>query len=221
MTPELRAATLAGLGSEAPASPLGASNAPELAKLYSASFKLPLAQGAASIQAQNSQGIATAQENAAKLAAQKQQDMADFKAYKVVKKEDGGFDFIDPSGQKVDIATVTQRTGANPSDILKSSENPIDIQYVQDYNDLQDFIQSVLSGDTKKKDAYIAAAKQNGIDLSQYNTKDGINQLTKEFKQAYQRYYTPNYGASVPDNPMVPYPSSGLDLSGGSGGIGG
>lgn len=209
MDPALREAVLASQNIQAPASPLGASNAPEIAKFSQASFQAPLARAATYVQTQNSQAIAAQRAQAEKIAAQKQQDLADFKAYKVVKKEDGGFDFVDPNGQKVDIATVTQRTGASPVDILKSSENPIDIQYVQDYNNLQDFIQSILSGNTKKKDEYIAAAKQSGIDLSQYNTKDGINKLIGEFRQAYQRYYTPNYGASVPENPTVPYPQAG------------
>lgn len=222
MDPALREAVLAAQNIQAPASPLGAPNAPELAKLYAASFQLPQATVASKAQAQNAQEKVKQDEYAAKIAAQKEADKADFKAYRVVKKSDGGYDFFDPDGQQVDIATLTQRTGVNPVDILKDSENPIDIQYVQDYNNLQDFVRAVLSGDRKKVESYTAAKPE----LNQYKDKDGINRLIQDFRQAYQRYYIPRsinpqaWGAKVPGSAVVPTGLTGADaLLGASGGI--
>lgn len=224
MNPDLRAATLAASNIGVPASSLGASNAPEIAKLYEAGFQLPQAKLAAGAQAQNAQNVVTEQENAAKLAAQKEKDKANIGAYKIVKKGDGGYDFFDPAGQQVDIATVSQRTGAKPAEILKDSENPTDIQYVQDYSNLQDFIRAVLSGDKKKRDSYIAAQPE----LKSYSDKGGVSRLITDFQKSYQRFYVPRstdpnaWGYSVPKSPVVPTNLTGADalLGAGDGGVG-
>lgn len=222
MDQSLRDAVLSAQNIQAPASTLGADSAPEIAKLYGINFQQPQAKIAAGALAQGAQTDVTAQENAAKIAAQKKADEANFQAYKIVKKEDGGYDFFDPNGKQVDIATLTQRTGVKATDVLKDSENPIDIQYVNDYQNLQSFIQAVLSGDKKKKDAFVSAQPA----LKKYNDKGGVNRLIDEFKKSYQRYYTPRtvnpsaWGASVPNQPVVPAGLSGADaLLGSSGGI--
>lgn len=199
-----------------PSNPLGASNAPEIAKLYAASYGLQDAKGLASAKVSQAQDEKDAADAAAKLAAQKEADMSNFKAYKIVKKGDGGYDFYDPNGQQVDIATLAQRTGVKPSDVLADSENPIDVQYVNDYKNLQGFIQAVLSGDTKTKDAYVKAKPE----LKKFNNKNGINDLIMQFRRSYQRYYTPRsvdpnaWGARVPGSPVIPTSQNGSSYGG-------
>lgn len=223
MDPALREAVLSAQNIQAPASPLGADSGAELGNLYAASFQLPQAKAAVGAQAQNAQEQVKQNEYAAKIKAQKEADKADPKAYKIVRKADGGYDFFDPDGQQVDIATYSQRTGVNPVEVLKKSDNPIDRQYINDYNNLQSFIDAVTAGDVKKVQEYVKTAKTRGVDLQKYNTKNGINDLVAEFTRAYRRYYSPDWGANVPDQPVVgPAYSQNeinkLRLGGGSGG---
>ena len=211
MDPNLRAAVLGASNIQAPASSLGASAAPELAKLYAINFQAPQSSLAVKAQAQNASTAVQAQEEAAKIAAQKQQDLGDFKAYKIVKKNDGGYDFFDPTGQQVDIATLSQRTGANPADVLKDSQNPIDIQYVNDYQNLQKLGNALLNGDKATVQAYTDADKS----LKKYaTTRGGYQQLVNDFQKYYQRYYLTRsvsptaWGISPADHPFVPTPQS-------------
>lgn len=218
MDPNLKAAALGASSITPPASPLGASSAPELAQLYASGFQLPQATGATTAAG----NIASTTVKAAQDAATQQQDLTNLKSYTIVKKGDGGYDFYDPTGQQVDIATVSQRTGTSPKDLVANSENPIDIQYRNDQTNLQDYVNAVLSGDKKKIAAYQAAQPA----LKQYTGRGGVDQLIQKFKQEYQRYYVtraqnPNAWGAVPGGPVVPTADSSafaqLDTSGGVG----
>lgn len=210
MDPSLKAATLGAANIQAPPSPLGASNAPELAKLYQSGFQLPQATGAT-----NAAGNIASQELTA-ASSKKSNPLADINNYKFVQKPDGGYDFYDPAGQQVDIATLANRTGAKPADVLKDSQNPIDIQYRNDYKNLQDYVNAVLSKDTAKIKAYQKAEPA----LQQYTDKGGVHKLIEQFQQSYERYYVPRsinpnaWGANVPNNPIVPTAQTGTALPG-------
>lgn len=212
----LKDATLGASAISAPVSPLGASNAPELGKLYQSTFQLPQSEGATSAHAQLASQVVAEQKAAAAAAKQKQKDLSNINSYKLVKKKDGGYDFFDPDGNQVDIATLTQRTGVKPADVVKDSENPIDIQYVNDYNNLQDYISAKLSGDSKKAKAYEASKPE----LAQYQGKGGAHQLISDFQNYYQRYYTPRdvnpnaWGVTPGDNPFVPTASDASESVG-------
>lgn len=184
---QLKDAVLGATQQGSPGSPLG--NFPELAKLYESSFQLPLSNAATQVQAANT-GVTVANQKAAEEAAiraesQRIQDESDPKKYQVVRKEDGGFDFFDPSGNQIDIATYTQKTGQRTIDVIKDSENPIDIQYVNDYQNLQDYVGALQNGDREKLDAI----RQASPELSKYDGKGGVDKLIKDFKNYYQRYY--------------------------------
>jgi len=163
---------------------------------------------------QASQQVAAAKAAAA-AAKKKQADLADPKSYRRVKKEDGGFDFFDPDGNQIDIASIVQRTGTKPRDWIEDSENPIDIQYMEDYDNLQDYAKALLTKNTKKIEQYRASAPE----LSQYDDRGGVNRLIETFRKNYQRYYVPRsenanaWGAS-PDRTVVPtYQTGEEDLT--------
>lgn len=172
------------------ASPIG--YYPEIAQAYEASFGRQGRQTQIAGDEYNT-GVRAEAEAAQRKAdlearAQKLQDMTDPGKYQKVKKEDGGFDFIDPEGNQVDIATLSQRTGTKALDWIKDSENPIDIQYLNDYSNLQDFMSAVLSKDKKKIDSFTSTDKN----LQRYTKgRGGVDQLLRDFKKSYQRYYTP------------------------------
>ena len=206
----LKQAILGAQAIQAPTSSLGASQAPELANLYRGSFQLPQSSAAAGAAGNISSNIVAEQEAAAKraaaLAQQKQEDATDPSKYRQVKKADGGYDFFDPDGNQIDIATLSQRTKTTPAYWVKDSENPIDVQYLEDQTNMNDYIKAILSKDKKKVEAYRAATPG----LSQFDDRGGVDRLIGQFKKSYQRYYTPRsenpraWGAAPPRLPVVP-----------------
>lgn len=84
-------------------------------------------------------------------------DMFDPNKYVKKRKEDGGFDFYDPTGKQIDIATFAKFTGKRRADILSDSENPLDLKYLRDYQDTLDVIDAINSGDTARIQEYAAA----------------------------------------------------------------
>lgn len=232
----LRDATLGAQQIQAPGgNPLGASNAPELAKLFTSSFQLPQSEAATKAQAFNTGTTVANQQQAEaearqaeaarlKAEAQKIQDESDPSKYTLKKKEDGGFDFFDPHGNQVDIATYAKKTGVKPADVLKDSENPIDIQFVHDYNNLNDLLSAVVNKDTDKLDSYRQQFEAQGLpDI----TKQKPHDIIEQFHKYYQRMYVPRqqdpqaWGVTPNSNIFIPnqkvtssnYPS----LSGGVG----
>jgi hypothetical protein len=206
MDPALRDAVLGAGNIQSPTSTLGASNAPELAKLYQSSFQLPQSSGASSARVNIASDQVAAAKAAAALAQKKAADKADPTKYRKVPKDDGGFDFFDADGNQVDIATLTKATGTKPSEWLKDSENPIDVQYLEDYNNLQDYIKAKLGGDAKKAAGFEEAKPE----LANYQGQGGADNLINEFKKYYQRFYVtraedPNaWGNRPSSSPLVP-----------------
>ena len=209
----LKAATLGAQQIQSPTSTLGASNAPELAAMYQSSFQLPQSNSATKAQSFQTGVTVDNQQQAAKMKIeelkQQAQDLADQNdpsKYEVKKKADGGYDFFDPKGNQIDIATYTQKTGLKAADVLKDSENPIDIQYREDYKNLEDLLNAVVNKDTAKLDSYEQA--QPGV------TKKKPQEIIEQFKKYYQRYYTPRtadpnaWGITPKAGVMVPNQSA-------------
>ena len=211
---QLRNAVLGAQQIQAPSgNPLGAANAPEIANFYRSSFQLPASNIASQGSAYNTE-VTVANEKAAREAELKRQakeaaDMADPDKYTQKAKEDGGYDFFDPQGNQIDIATYSKVTGKNPVEIIKDSENPIDIQYREDWANMQDYMTAALSGDTKKKTIF----EENSPSLKKYGGKGGPAKLLAEFKEYYRRYYNTRqqdpkaWGVKPQTKPLVPYPS--------------
>lgn len=194
----LKQAVIGAGNIQSPASPLG--DHPELANLYKSSFQLPQSQMAAGAISNIGQDQIDYQKKADAAAKKLEEDMSDFSKYKQVQKDDGGYDFFDPLGNQVDIATLSQRTGKRPAEIVQDSQNPIDQQYLQDYTRLKDYGQAFY--DSAKGDK--AAIKI----IEQYNQQDkNLKKLFDEFGNKspdeylgkvrdlffnhYKRYYIP------------------------------
>ena len=222
MSPELQQAVLGAQNIQSPASTLGASQAPELAALYQSSFQLPQSSGAVSAGANIAADQVAAAKRAAAEAKQREQDLADPSKYRAVQKEDGGYDFFAPDGSQVDIATLTQRTQTKATDWIKDSQNPIDIQYLEDQKNVNGFINAILTKDQDKINKYRnQAAAEYGEDvLAPYvSGRGGVDKLLKQFQKNYQRYYVPrsvnpqSWG-TAPGLPTVPIGSSLSEFGG-------
>lgn len=111
-------------------------------------------------------------------------DQNDPKNYQKVRKEDGGFDFLDPTGKKIDINQYAQVTGKSPKDLLSDSENNLDIQYQEDYKTMQDIANAYANGDKQFLDKL---AKDSG-DPSFFKGKTAAD-VMKTFKQGYPNIY--------------------------------
>ena len=141
---------------------------------------------------------------------QEEQDMLDPTKYIMRLKEDGGYDFYDPKGNQIDIATYSKATNQRPVDIVKDSQNPIDIQYAQDWTGLQKYVQAILDGDKTT----ITEMQTQDPELKQYSGKGDLDKLMQRFKQHYQRYYVPrtqnpNAWGARPGGMMFPAGDSG------------
>lgn len=184
--------------------PLGASYSGLYQNLLKSSFQLPLAGAATnartadqSIKVANAEAAAE-EARAARVAAlkekqQKLKDALEGKNYQVVKKDDGGFDYYDPLGQKINLMQYTRATGKNAADVLKDSQNSLDRQFVADYNNLQDLTNAYLNKDWKKVDkvGQTLGLKNPGdlrklLETNQVKPED----LFKQFVQYYPNVYT-------------------------------
>lgn len=74
--------------------------------------------------------------------------------YRKVRKDDGGFAFYDPEGNQIDISTYAQMTGKRRADVLADSENPIDLQFIADYTNMQD-VMDAFYNDKQKFNQYV------------------------------------------------------------------
>lgn len=217
----LKAATLGAQDIQAPPSTLGASDYDAISKYNYIDYALPQSNFATNagnnIAQQQVAEQKAAAARAAALAKQKEEDMADPRKYRKgatingkfmenATKEDGGYDFFDPNGQQVDIATLTQRTGTKPSTWLEGSQNPIDLQYAAELNNLNDYVNAKLGGNSEKAQEYEEAEPL----LAQYQGKGGMQKLMDKFNQRYERYFVPrstnpNAWGTVPDDkPLIP-----------------
>lgn len=89
------------------------------------------------------------------------EDMMDPGKYQRVRKDDGGFAFFDPSGKEIGIDTYTKRTGLRAAEVLKDSDNPLDRQYVNDYNNMNQLMNAAQNGDSNTVNTIL---EQNGLD---------------------------------------------------------
>ena len=120
------------------ASPLG--SFPELAKLYSTAPQVAQTQLSSAAPNYNT-GVTVANQEAARAAASaaasaKLAALQDPSKYKQVQKPDGGYAFYDPLGNEISAAQFAAINNTTPAKVLADSQNPIDIAYHQDFNNL-------------------------------------------------------------------------------------
>ena len=207
----LRDAVLGARNIQAPPSPLDAS--PEIANLYRSSFQLPQSEIATGALANIGEEQIKYQKDVEAKTQQLEQDMADFSKYKKVPKDNGGYDFIDPQGNQVDVATVSQRTGTRPTEIVKDSDNPEDQQYVSDYTRLNKFVQSMQDMETGDKEAaaYVKTTVDNDPGLkklwSEHLAKNSSpDDFTQKIMDYFRQHYSKYYG--LPRTPKTPVVST-------------
>jgi hypothetical protein len=197
------------------------SSMPELAALYTSEAASGRGLGQTAESSYNAGIDVERQKEARALAEKRRAIMEDPNSWRVQQKEDGGYDFFDPTGKQVDIATYAQATNQKPYDIVKSSDNPIDMQYTQDYNYLTEYIEALQNKDKGKVDAM----RSQDPRFSNYDDVGGIDRLLNDFKNYYKRYYTTrdedkNAWGARPEGMIFRNPDAGGYYSDGGGMVG-
>lgn len=147
---------------------------------------------------------------------QKLQDKMDPNKYQQIRKDDGGFEFRDPDGNLIDVSQYSKITGKSRAEILSKSENPLDLQYLNDYSNMQGVIQAINDGDNAKLKTYLRDNKN--IDPNS-KPEDIMKELIKKYPHIYGNgSYSQTYQNN--GNPLFRAPTTaGLSAGGGGGGI--
>ena len=160
---------------------------PELQNYFKAAFMEPnIKQGinaGAGLSGQRAKEADAADEMARKAKIAELQDQADPSKYQKVRKTDGGFQFLDPTGKEIDINTFAQRTGQRRAEILKDSENPIDQEYINDWNNMNELAQAFYNNDTATIQAYQSA----NPGLANRKPADLMSELIRKYPHIYGR----------------------------------
>lgn len=160
---------------------------PELAAYSRAAFLDPLTkrgvQAGGALSGQKAKEADEADEMARKAKIAELQDQADPSKYQKVRKTDGGFQFLDPTGKEIDINTFAQRTGQRRVDILKDSENPVDQEYISDWQNMNELAQAFYNNDTATIQAYQAA----NPNLANRKPADLMSELIRKYPHIYGR----------------------------------
>lgn len=179
------------------ASPLG--SFPELSQMYATNFSSPISDANTSAQANQDQVTVENAKRAEAAAKEAAAAFADKNKYTIQQRQDGGFGFYGPDGKEVSAAQYANNTGQKLTDVLKDSQNPIDIRYVQDQQNLTKYLQAKANSKFDKGQAKIAGQieqdvhKSFGIHLGQQNPQQLI--------QMMQANYPTIYGANQNNQP--------------------
>ena len=171
------------------------------------------AQGLGNIANEVAQQEKEAAEVARQAQMQKIKDKLDPSKYRAEKdREDGGFSFYDPDGNKIGIDRFSAVTGVDPATILKNSDNPFDLQYVNDYNNTRDLVTAIQNGDVDTINAFRA----ENAELGQMKPEDLMRELIRKYPHIYGNgKYQDSYKNN--NNPLLRY-NTGLSAGGSSGG---
>ena len=144
---------------------------------------------------------------------QKIKDKLDPNKYRAEKdREDGGYSFYDPDGNQIGIDRFSAVTGIDPAKILSNSDNPFDLQYVNDYNNTRDLVTAIQNGDVDTINAFKAENKE----LGKMKPEDLMRELIRKYPHIYGNgQYKDSYKNN--NNPLLRY-NTGLSAGGSSGG---
>lgn len=183
----LRQAALGASSIQAPTSPLG--SFPELAKLHQSAFQLPQSNAATKAIGYQTGVSEDNRKEALKKQAQDLEAQTNSRNYKKLRRADGGFDWIDPQGNKVDVNTVAQRTGESRASLLADSENADDLKYSRDYKYLNEYLGALMDQDEETLKAF----QEKDPNLKYFKKP-------QELIDYFQNYYGSYYGRSTQTN---------------------
>lgn len=173
-----------------------------------ASAALGAAGGASQAQANQEEADAKMrlQEEQDKLAAAEQaaKDATDPTKYRKIDKDDGGYDFYDPTGKQIDIKQFAAGTGQHITDVLKKSQNPADQEFVKNYTNVQDLVDVMQRGN--KKDLDKLFKKDPSIKSDYELLKKNLGRdpddrdVVKAFRSGYGKFFDTQNQVQLPQS---------------------
>jgi hypothetical protein len=167
-----------------------------LQNMYNVRFQSPFAQAAATALGNTDQQGLNRQENEIKSNIQKLEDKNDPSKFQVKPKDDGGYAFYDPDGNEIPAYQYAHLTGQKLSNVLSPSQNPIDQQFIQDYSNLEEYVNAWYSKDKAKLEQYW----KDNPKLKGMNPK----QTMQLFTQAYPTVYGGNKRGQAQGSTLIP-----------------
>lgn len=148
---------------------------------------------------------------------QKIKDKLDPSKYRAEKdREDGGFSFYDPDGNQIGIDRFSAVTGVDPAKILAQSDNPFDLQYVNDYTNTKKIVTAIQNGDVDTLNDFRAENK----DLGRMKPEDLMRELIRKYPHIYGNgQYKDSYVNN--NNPLLRYNTGMPTTSSSAGGTAG
>lgn len=150
---------------------------------------------------------AQADADAAKAAAQKKNDdaqaladqikqLSDPKNYKAIINDAGGYDFTNPTGDKISAVDYAKATNQHITDIYKNSQDPNDKDFTGDYNRVLELGKILNSGDKKARDKFY---KDNPDWKTAYGNST-YNDVVKDLRNEYPGYFRSDKELTDPNN---------------------
>lgn len=106
--------------------------------------------------------------------------------YTVTPTDSGGLSFTNGAGEEVSARDYAALTGQTLAEVLRDSNDPNDIQFVQDYNDVNELVRAMVTQDTE----FLAQLKT--FDPDRYEAL--IDRSPEDIRLAFQTYYGSYYG---------------------------
>lgn len=150
---QLRDAVYGAQNITAPTDASALAGQPEVAAAFKTRFQAPVIQAAATGLVNQSQENLQEQADAAKAAAQAAKDAQDPSKFQRIPKSDGGYAFYDPTGKEISAQDYALATSQGLDKVLANSQNPIDINFQNDYNNLKTYLTAWQNNDKKTIDA--------------------------------------------------------------------
>lgn len=181
--------------------------------MYATSFSSPVSNARAGVEYSQDQ---TAVENAKKAQAEAEARAAAFSKkenYTVQSRDDGGFGFYGPDGKEISASQYANNTGQKLTDILKDSQNPIDVRYIKDQKAMTDYLQAKAGSKFDPKQAAIAKQIEDqvkgayGYDLHKADWRETLNLMQQNYPTIYGAHQDNSPGFSG-SNTFLP-PSAG------------
>lgn len=121
---------------------------------------------------------------------QKAYDAVNGKNFQQIIKSDGGFDFVDPLGNKISPTQYASATNQFPIDVIKNSRNRLDQQAVSDYNNLDSIFQAAQKGSKALQTAVnsVYPDDQKKADALYKYIKDPSNDISTLYQQFEDQY---------------------------------
>jgi len=111
--------------------------------------------------------------------------MQDPKNYKAIVNDVGGYDFYDPLGNKIPAVDYARAKNIRITDVYKDSQDPIDKDFIEDYDRVDKLGRAMQSGDVELRDKVFEDSPEFKEKYQNWTYAD----IVKDLHRAYPGYF--------------------------------